>query len=295
MKISRTSIPAAWTHYWAKNTEQPSHCLPDAPPVVSELLQTIWQQFFLTLPGKTKVLDLGTGNGTVLQTGHDTRTDLTLTGIDYVKSLPTIHDEITMMPGISFEDLPFANNTFGAVTSQFGIEYGDLSSAVTEFSRVTTDHASLLFVCHDTNSIIVEENRKRQTVLRHLLANGGLISTTLKLIRQKKTTRPKGRRRLDHLLNTSLKRFPEHPVILEVADRIAQILVESAPLEKLLALRQDMLMEDQRINALKKAALCANRAQDLTTTISGLKKNVNLEQIFIPGTTTPLAWKIHTQ
>ena len=54
-------------------------------------------------------------------------------------------------------------------------------------------------------------------------------------------------------------------------------------------------MEDKRINALKKAALSEKNAQNLTLSLSAQNKNVHLERIFIPKTTTPLAWKIHNQ
>ncbi|MEK6201633.1 MAG: class I SAM-dependent methyltransferase, partial [Desulfobulbaceae bacterium] len=142
---------------------------------MTDLLQGIWADFFDGLPRNAKLLDLGTGGGAVLREAQARRPDLQLTGVDYAKVLPDLGEEIAMLPGVCLEDLPFDNESFDVVTSQFAIEYASLSQAISEIKRVLSKGGVFLFLCHHVDSIIVHDNVKRLAAIKDLLAGSGLL------------------------------------------------------------------------------------------------------------------------
>ena len=137
----------AWTHYWSTAPASSRGCLPDLPGVAANHLQEIWRHFFASLPPGARLLDLGTGGGAVLFEAKTSRPDLQLTGVDYATVLPELDKTITLYPGTSFENLPFADGSLEAVTSQFAIEYGNILAAAKEVERVLTFSGSYLFIC----------------------------------------------------------------------------------------------------------------------------------------------------
>lgn len=119
--------------------------------------------FFAALAPDARVLDLGTGNGVLprwlLQArAHDaTQCD----AVDAAPIAPTWwqarpageRSRIRFHGGTPAESLPWHGPTFNAVTSQFGVEYGDLDRIWHEVQRVTLVGAQLRFVMHHPDSL----------------------------------------------------------------------------------------------------------------------------------------------
>ena len=292
MKNNTKINDQAWSHYWTGPASLGATCVPGAPAEVTDLLERIWQQFFGRLPSDSEVLDLGTGSGTVLQSAKQVRSDLNLTGVDYSQSLPDGGDGITLLPGVFLEDLPFAENSFTAVTAQFALEYGDWPAAVDELKRVLADDGSLQLICHHSKGIIVAANRERLAALEDILSGSGLFNGSLKIVRQRKIREPKSGRYLDRLLNKLHAAHPQQPVVSEVVQRIADLMTQPAALKKLMSLRRDIEMEQQRIKALLAAALTPARARELQQMLVPSTALINCNTLYLPGTETPLAWLI---
>lgn len=72
------------------------------------------------------------------------------------------------------EDLPFPDNRFSAVTSQFGFEYGDVTRIAAEIARVLQPGGVLGLVTHRLNGPIVAHNRKRREQIRWAIEKRGL-------------------------------------------------------------------------------------------------------------------------
>lgn len=152
----------AWRRFWATGVVDtfgsPLTALmapegPDSPPLVSH-----WRQWLRSLADQGELLDIGTGNGALLSHLLVAQPDSSLRGIGVDLSRPT-HDWLTAFPpeqsariecrgGVNVERLPFETGRFAACTSQFGIEYADMSVAMPEVLRVLQRGARIGWVLH---------------------------------------------------------------------------------------------------------------------------------------------------
>lgn len=286
---------SAWTHYWSTASSTPRGCLPDLPDVAANHLQEIWRQFFPCLPPGARLLDLGTGGGAVLIEAKSFRPDLQLTGVDYAAVLPELDAAITLYPGTRMEKLPFADGSFEGITSQFAIEYGNVSAAIKEVYRVLTFAGNYLFICHHADGVIVRDNLVRLKALRETLSPAGLLSVAIQAVRQRKKSTPETWQRLARIFATTQRKHPNQSIVEEMASDIARIMAGPDSLEKLSALRHEVEMEGQRIVALEKAALTENRARILAEALSSKQQPAHLEVVHVPGVSAPFAWRISNQ
>jgi len=124
-------------------------------------IKALWQNFSRTLDKHSKVLDIGTGNGAVIELIQSV-SQHECVGIDQA----TINDKVTKLingsfiSNISAEKMPFKDNDFDVVTSQFALEYSDVDLSLSEISRVLSLKGKLRLVCHHENSIIVKPNKQ---------------------------------------------------------------------------------------------------------------------------------------
>ena len=282
----------AWTHYWSKAPAMSRGCLPGLPEVAANHLQEIWRQFFASLPLGARLLDLGTGGGAVLVEAQAFRSDLQLNGVDYATVLPELDNAITLYPGTSFENLPFADGSVEAVTSQFAIEYGNIQAAAKEIERVLAFAGNFLFICHHADGVIVRDNIARLKALRETLSPLGLLHTAIQAVRQRKKFPPETWQRLARIFTKTQRKHPGQTLVQEMAGDIARIMAGPDSLEKILALRHTVEMEGQRIMALKKAVLTENRARILAEALSSKQQPAHLEIVHVPGVSAPFAWRI---
>lgn len=155
----------AWSAYWAQMGNAGT-CLPGAPRAVSDALATLWSNFAEDLPAGARVLDLATGAGAVPRVLTDANATLQVTGIDFAELPAAPHKAIRLVGRTAMSALPFADGSFGAVTSQFGIEYADDDKAIAETARVTRPSGRLLFVIHHDSSPVLAQNRRRLKAIR---------------------------------------------------------------------------------------------------------------------------------
>jgi ubiquinone/menaquinone biosynthesis C-methylase UbiE len=154
----------AWSAYWAQMGAA-GGCLPGAPPAVEQGIAKLWEDFGRRLPPQAELLDLACGTGAVLRAVAAGNAALRLTGVDYA-ALPSGKGKRARLIGeTDIGDLPFADASFDAVTSQFGFEYSDVQRSAAEAIRVTRAGAQLQMVIHHCESPIVTQNRKRFAAL----------------------------------------------------------------------------------------------------------------------------------
>lgn len=281
----------AWTRYWQTADPSVAGCLPGLPSKVSAKFEELWSDFFSRLPPGAAVLDLGTGSGTVLRLARSVASGLKLTGVDYADVLPSPGQDIRMMSAVRLEDLPFADESFDAVSSQFAFEYADQLSAVAELQRVLAPAGTLLIVAHHASSVIVAHNDRRLRVLREITGKGGLIDQATALIKRGRQQDRSGHIRLSRLLGHLRQAYPEQGLVNDVAGVMAQIMAEPDALKPLRVLGTELTYEIERLKALRSAALTDAQAHALADRIAATHANV-LSVINVPGESTPLAWSI---
>jgi len=157
----------AWSEFWADNAQ--SHCVAGAPAIV-RALAAHWTSFAASLPMGVRVLDLGCRAGVVGSWMLEARRDLRVSGIDSARIPRKLHPRLQLLPETTMEELPFADQRFGAVVSQFGFEYSRRDTAAREIARVLRPGGALSLLVHHAGSSVLATNRARAAVIEALLA-----------------------------------------------------------------------------------------------------------------------------
>lgn len=158
------NVHDAWNTFWERqprSSGKGSGCLPQGWSSIDEVRAAVWKRFAEDLAEKARVLDLATGDGLVLAHMLSARPDLETIGIDRATALPQAPRGITLQGGVSMEDLPFEDDSFATITSQFGFEYGDVPKVAAEAARVLKPGGTMALITHRSDGPIVAHNRKR--------------------------------------------------------------------------------------------------------------------------------------
>ena len=142
-----------WEQHWGKTTNMAAH---DTNAVHTRALRRFWSPIFDSLAFEEKrLLDLAAGKGDLLEVLMSSgrfqpswlpqfySVDLSDTALQHIKMrYPT-----TEIVRSDCAQLPFSNNSFDIIVSQFGIEYSGLS-AFDECCRVLKNDGKFIAVCH---------------------------------------------------------------------------------------------------------------------------------------------------
>ncbi|HWH17927.1 MAG TPA: class I SAM-dependent methyltransferase [Allosphingosinicella sp.] len=252
----------AWAAYWSSAGADRRGCLPNAKAGLGPALRSIWQDFAARLPRNAKVLDLGTGDGAVLRELRAVRSGLALTGVDSAPQLPSAPAGIKLKPGVAMERLPFPEHAFDAVTSQFGIEYGDTALIAGEAARVLKPEGRLCFIIHNREGLVVTHNLARRDALLWASRDSGYLEQARRLAAARLAMpmpMPTPQRFRDAVAEAG-RLFPTQSAAAEFVAAILQVLDQGRlararhTIELLATLEERASNEIERINALEKAA-----------------------------------------
>jgi SAM-dependent methyltransferase len=178
------------------------------------------------MPKSARLLDLGSGAGAVLEEISGARPDMKLTGVDFVAAPPKAGRKYELKAPVRMEELPYADSTFHAVTSQFGFEYSDMEKAAIEAARVLRPDGSLLFMIHDRSGPIVEHNRERRTALQWALGESGCFEIASRVIASRKLFPLPTPPALDQAVSRARADFPPHSVAIEILSALREIVTD---------------------------------------------------------------------
>jgi SAM-dependent methyltransferase len=127
-----------WQRFW--QDAGVDGCTATLPPAVAASISGGWQALLGCVPPTMRLLDVACGRGAILALARAQGfTDVC--GVDLV----AIDDgDPAITGGVDAAQLPFADQSFDIVTSQFGIEYAGLLNAGLEAARVARQHLWLL-------------------------------------------------------------------------------------------------------------------------------------------------------
>ena len=147
---------SAWDAYW--RDARGGACQTDDSGLYQGVIARQWRRRFAAVAPGSRILDLATGNGAVLELAQaslaETQLPVDLYGVDSARIQPRIGDEprpglrCHWYPEVAIEALPFDADTFDGVTSQYGVEYGDLEAVAAETARVLRPGGWLHWICH---------------------------------------------------------------------------------------------------------------------------------------------------
>lgn len=200
----------AWTTFWEQGF--PTSFASQFPNSYTGKLSLFWQSQFSKL-SDAKILDLATGNGAIAliaaKTSKERSNNIEIYGsdladIDPLKTsknpeLKDLYKAIKFLPNTPAEKLPFHDDQFSLITSQFGFEYSNRAKSIKEISRVLSMGGEFIAICHhvesrihenckdDFNAYIEATSRlsidKKLETMAHLLLNSSSKDQVRKLIK----------------------------------------------------------------------------------------------------------------
>lgn len=169
----------AWSVFW--QSDQLQSCMPVNEADASEQLFSAWHKFFDALPAGARILDLGTGNGSLASQAvvvSKTKPErFSIHGVDladiepsrFVTSAADLLREVTFHSRTPMEELPFADRHFAAVASQYAIEYSRTDDSLTEALRVLEPGGLFRFLLHADDGVLKErcqlQRQQAETIL----------------------------------------------------------------------------------------------------------------------------------
>lgn len=256
-----TDSRSAWADFWKGGGAGPeSGCLPAGLRSIDTAQNRVWQDVARSLKRKARVLDLATGDGAVLGKIAKIRGDLELVGVDSSPVLPPGPKPARLMAGVSMEALPFPDESFDLVASQFGFEYGDSSAIAAEVHRVLLSGGAFAFIVHHSGGAIVAHNKGRSEALRWAAVESELLEKAAAIAEARKLMDLRTPPFFHQAPTEARRRFPGQSVGEEFATAVLQTLEMGRrrpprkTLEVLSALRRKADNEIARIDALRAAA-----------------------------------------
>ena len=182
---------ATWTRYWA-SIPAASASGSFSGGYAGTAIASWWQQQFVACGPGRRWLDLATGNGAVPRLWLDAvddpsaefdAVDLAEIHVPWMKSLPSARQaRIRWHSGVSIESLPFGEDCFDVVISQYGVEYAEWARSVSEIDRVLAPRGSVRWVMHHASSRPVRLARAELVHIDQLLQPDGLWTLALDMI-----------------------------------------------------------------------------------------------------------------
>lgn len=153
-----------WDLYWRGTREAAAYKEGGAQ---DEVLAQFWTIFFsreLPTRKNPQMLDIGCGNGAVIQfvmkaTQDLAQSELSIKCLDYsVSAVQELHKRFPLVTGVSADaaQTPFCDQSFDIVSSQFGLEYAG-PAAVAEAARLVALDGVLVAVLHLNDGAIYKE------------------------------------------------------------------------------------------------------------------------------------------
>lgn len=263
----------AWAGFWRDEPDAASGAtLANLPEPLQRRLDQPWRDLAVSLQTKAKVLDLATGGGIVLELLRRQRRDLDLLGVDSAAQLPK-RQGMSLKGGVSTECLPFADSRFDAVTSRFGIEYGDLDAGASEAGRVLRPGGYLCLIIHHNKSNVVAHNRARREALQWAAHGSGWTEKALNVAKARRTLFLPTPPAFGTAPAEGAALFPGQSVAWEFLTGLKQLLDSGAPEGQITRLAFQADEEIVRLDALLSAACDGARLARLTAALdrSGIK------------------------
>ena len=152
---------------WSQRLDGSEHfsCSTEWGP--GEVIKYFWQDIFGSVKAGSRVLEIGCGSGQVSFWGAEAGRGLKIVASDRIIApggSQFQHPDIRFMGEVSAEQLPFAQDSFNLVISNFAIEYASFDMALSEAARVLAPGGSLILVLHSTDSGITQSSRQANSI-----------------------------------------------------------------------------------------------------------------------------------
>lgn len=289
--MKREEKEKIWTAFWERQRSVTSSAVVSTEwNAISKAQFEAWRDFAEHLEYGARVLDLATGTGKLPMILRASRPDISMVGIDIADPLPPCSEGIELMGGCSMEDLPFDDNSFTAVVSQFGFEYGSTDTVAEEALRVLRPGGPVGLMVHRGDGQIMAHNAKRKDQLHWVIEEHHLFRRVHELLPEDNSLANEAVAFAQERARMGLKRFGQGAVAWELPEAVHRTLLlgPRGSREKLIATLK--LIEDQarnelgRIQSLAEACAAAdNREKLLTGFTKQDRAPIETQPVAIPG------------
>lgn len=168
----------AWDAYWQDG--RLASCGGAGGAAYQAAITEGWWAFFAGLPAGSRILDACTGNGAVARVAEEVALagggKLSIDAFDAALIAGGAGTEgqslINFRSRVMAEALPYADDCFDAVVSQYGIEYSDMERSVAELARVSAPGCRVRLMVHAAEGVVVESAGRQLADARQLLGSG---------------------------------------------------------------------------------------------------------------------------
>ena len=179
----------AWSAFW--RTGSGASCFDDCGMDLS--LHQVWRELVDKLSPDARVLDLATGNGAVARLcakrAQERGIRLDIDAVDaaridppsYTSDPERLFRRVRFQGGVKLEKLPFGDERFLGIVSQFGFEYAEERAAIQETARVLAPGGHLRLIIHAKRGVVTRDIRYRVARLHSILEENGPVSLVLAL------------------------------------------------------------------------------------------------------------------
>jgi SAM-dependent methyltransferase len=307
---------AVWTRYWA--TGAAHSCAGSFGDVYGGRIAAFWQRVHANTPPLARVLDIASGSAALPRLLQQLRPDLAMQvdAIDLSTAAPSALPGMTFHGGVSAEALPFPDDSFDLVVSQYGLEYADASRAVPELLRVRKPDGRVALVLHHAASRPVTLAAVELAHLDWLLAADGLLAAAADILGpMARAATPEGRAALatDAAANAARHRFnaaqaalkeramqPDGAdVLMEARHAVAELMVKAQQVgerpaaDGLETLRGAMTDQRVRLQELRACARDAAQVEALSATLQRAGLAVAMDTVHEAGHL--MAWSLLAQ
>lgn len=175
-----------WNLYWNNENTLNSFAEGDQSTGYTGEIANFWSNAFSHLSDDASILDVATGNGALAVLAKKYSPSFRVTAIDAANINPhaIINNsnenyqwlkDITFKGNVRAEELPFEENSFNVVVSQFGFEYAEPGAALTHIHRVLQTNGEFVALIHHNTSFISADCRLGIDVLQDILVESELF------------------------------------------------------------------------------------------------------------------------
>lgn len=176
-----------WSRYWSSGAIQSCTigALDNTP------VERFWLESIESLKSGSKILDLCTGSGALanyiselIEKFRPEISDTKICGVD-LASLDNINstkNNVELIGRIDIAQLPFSDNSFDVIVSQYGVEYTINKEVLREIKRVIKSSGQFYFLMHSDDSIMIQNAKDEIKSINWVLGEVDFLPTVEKVL-----------------------------------------------------------------------------------------------------------------